>query len=96
MGQDSLRHGDSTLPHGCCGLPVQKSCPHTNACPTCPVFLTGPEVLPELRERHGRTLMLIDEAEANGHTRMAEMNKEVLTKLDCMIAGNAGGCSQRG
>jgi len=50
-----------TLPHGYCGLPVQKNCPHANACLTCPVFLTGPEFLPELREHRGRTLTLIDE-----------------------------------
>jgi hypothetical protein len=35
---------------------VQKSCPHANACLSCPVFLTGPEFLPELREHRGRTL----------------------------------------
>jgi hypothetical protein len=38
-----------TLPNGYCGLPVQNGCPHANACLTCPVFLTGPEFLPELR-----------------------------------------------
>ena len=75
-----------TLPHGYCGLPVQKSCPHANACLTCPVFLTGPEFLPELREHRGRTLTLIDKAEADGHTRVAQMNTEVLTNLDKMIA----------
>ncbi len=64
---------------------MQKSCPHANACLTCPVFLTGPEFLPELREHRGRTLTLIDNAEANGHTRVAQMNKEVLTNLDRMI-----------
>jgi len=74
-----------TLPHGYCGLPVQKSCPHANACLTCPVFLTGPEFLPELREHRGRTLTLIDKAEADGHIRMAQMNTEVLTNLDTMI-----------
>lgn len=74
-----------TLPHGYCGLPVQKSCPHANACLTCPVFLTGPEFLPELREHRGRTLTLIDKAEADGHTRVAQMNTEVLTNLDKMI-----------
>jgi integrase len=85
-----------TLPHGYCGLPVQKSCPHANACLTCPVFLTGPEFLPELREHRGRTLTLIDKAAANGHTRVAQMNTEILTNLDKMIgeideepAGNA-------
>jgi integrase len=74
-----------TLPHGYCGLPVQKSCPHANACLTCPVFLTGPEFLPELREHRGRTLTLIDSAEAAGHTRVAQMNQQVLTNLDRMI-----------
>ena len=46
------RYGMATqsLPHGYCGLPVQKSCPHANACLTSPVFLTGPEFLPELHE----------------------------------------------
>jgi integrase len=52
-----------TLPHGYCGLPVQQSCPHANACLTCPVFITGPEFLPELREHRGRTLTLIQTAE---------------------------------
>ena len=74
-----------TLPHGYCGLPVQKSCPHANACLTCPVFLTGPEFLPELRAHRDRTLTLIDQAECTGHTRVLEMNQQVLTNLDRMI-----------
>jgi integrase len=74
-----------TLPHGYCGLPVQKTCPHANACLTCPVFGTGPEFLPELREHRGRTVTLIGKAEANGQTRVAQMNTEVLTNLDRMI-----------
>jgi len=76
-----------TLPHGYCGLPVQKSCPHANACLTCPVFLTGPEFLPELREHRGRTLTLITTAQAAGHARVAQMNQQVLTNLDRMIEG---------
>jgi hypothetical protein len=76
-----------TLPHGYCGLPVQKSCPHANACLTCPVFLTGPEFLPELREHRGRTLTLINTSQAAGHSRVAQMNQQVLTNLDRMIAG---------
>jgi hypothetical protein len=75
-----------TLPHGYCGLPVQKSCPHANACLTCPVFLTGPEFLPELHAHRGRSLTLIDNAQAAGHTRVAEMNKQVFTNLDRMIS----------
>ncbi len=74
-----------TLPNGYCGLPVQKSCPHANACLTCPVFITGPEFLPELRQQRQRTLTLLDTSQASGHSRVTEMNKQVLANLDHMI-----------
>ena len=74
-----------TLPNGYCGLPLQRSCPHANACLTCPVFLTGHEFLPELREQHRRTLALIDVSNRQGQTRMVEMNQQVLTNLERMI-----------
>ena len=74
-----------TLPNGYCGLPLQRSCPHANACLTCPVFLTGIEFLPELRAQHQRTLTLIDVSTRNGNTRMAEMNQQMLTNLEHMI-----------
>ncbi len=64
---------------------MQKSCPHANACLTCPVFLTGPEFLPELREHRGRTLTLIQDAQTASRTRQVEMNTHVLTNLDRMI-----------
>jgi hypothetical protein len=81
------RYGIATqaLPNGYCGLPVQKTCPHANACLTCPVFITGPEFLPELREQRGRTLTLIEVSSGKGHTRVAEMNQQVLHNLDRMI-----------
>jgi integrase len=74
-----------TLPNGYCGLPVQKTCPHANACLTCPVFLTGPEFLPELREQHHRTLTIVSDAKTSGHTRVADMNQQVADNLDRMI-----------
>lgn len=75
-----------TLSNGYCGLPIQKSCPHANACLTCPVFITGPEFLPELRQQRHRTLTLVEVSEGNRQTRVAEMNKQVLTNLDRMIS----------
>jgi len=75
-----------TLSNGYCGLPVQKSCPHANACLTCLVFLTGPEFLPELREQRHRTLTLIDVSTSKGHSRVVEMNQQVLTNLNRMIS----------
>ena len=75
-----------TLPNGYCGLPLQRTCPHANACLTCPVFLTGPEFLPELREQRRRTLTLIDVSQRAGQARMIEMNQQVLTNLNQMIS----------
>lgn len=75
-----------TLPNGYCGLPLQRTCPHANACLTCPVFLTGPEFLPELREQQRRTLTLLDVSERSGQVRMVEMNQQVLNNLDRMIS----------
>jgi integrase len=75
-----------TLSNGYCGLPVQKSCPHANACLTCPVFVSGPEFLPELREQRHRTLTLIEVSAGKGQARVAEMNQQVLTNLDRMIS----------
>ncbi len=75
-----------TLPSGYCGLPIQKRCPHANACLTCPVFITGPEFLPELRQQRQRTLTLIDTAQASGQARVSEMNKQVAANLDRIIS----------
>jgi ferredoxin len=74
-----------TLPNSYCGLPVQRQCPHANSCLTCPVFITGPEFLPELREQRQRTLTLITTARNNGHVRVTEMNEQVAANLDRMI-----------
>ncbi|MGI9008001.1 MAG: tyrosine-type recombinase/integrase [Streptosporangiaceae bacterium] len=74
-----------TLPNGYCGLPIQKRCPHANACLTCPVFITGPEFLPELRQQRQRTLTLVGTAQATGQSRVSEMNNQVLANLDRMI-----------
>ncbi len=38
-----LGRATQALPNGFCGLPVQQSCPHANACLTCPMFLTTDE-----------------------------------------------------
>jgi hypothetical protein len=53
---------------------------------TCPVFLTGPEFLPELREQRRRTLTLIDISSNKGPARVVETNQQILTNLDRMIS----------
>ena len=85
MGQDPLRHRHPDAAQRLLRAARQKTCPHANACLTCPVFLTGPEFLPELREQRHRTLTLIDNATRPGQTRVAEMNQQVVDNLDRMI-----------
>jgi len=74
------------LPNGYCGLPIQQSCPHANAClAPCPVFVTTAEFLPQHRAQHRATLQIITAAEARGQTRVAEMNRQVATSLQSII-----------
>src|SRR5260370_24814729 len=80
-----LSRATQALPNGHCQLPVVKTCPHANACLTCPMFLTTAEFLPQHHAQHQETLQLITAAEAAGQTRVAEMNKQVAANLDKII-----------
>lgn len=73
------------LPNGFCGLPVQQSCPHANACLSCPMFITTAEFLPEHRQQRQQVVQIITAAEARGQQRLIEMNQQVLTNLDHII-----------
>jgi integrase len=73
------------LPNGYCGLPLIKTCPHANACLTCPVFVTTPEFLDQHRAHREQTRQLLETATANSQLRMVEMNQQVLGNLDRII-----------
>lgn len=83
--KQNLARAKMALPNGYCGLPLQKSCPHANACLTCPLFVTTAEFLPQHRKQLDDTRVLIARAEADGHTRLAEMNRTVETNLLTII-----------
>ena len=88
----NLARAKMALPNGYCGLPLQKSCPHANACLACPLFITTAEFLPEHRRQLEATRQLIGQAEAAGHERAAQMNRAVETSLITIIG--AFGCRQ--
>ena len=50
-----LAQATQALPNGYCGLPMQRSCPHANACLTCPMFLTTSEFLPQHHAQRQQT-----------------------------------------
>jgi len=78
---ENLARAKQTLPNGYCGLPLQQSCPHPNACLTCNHFLTTPEFLDQHREQLQRTEQLIIQAQADGRQRLAEMNEPIRLNL---------------
>lgn len=80
-----LGRATQALPNGYCGLPVQQTCPHANACLTCPTFLTTAEFLPQHREHRTQILQILSAAEARGQQRIVEMNTQVLGNLDRII-----------
>jgi integrase len=83
--KERLSRATQALPNGYCGLPSVRSCPHANACLTCPMFLITAEFLPHHRCHHQQTLQMIATAEARGQTRIAEMNRQIATNLEKII-----------
>jgi hypothetical protein len=61
------------------------------------MFVTRPEFLPRHHAQRQATLQLITAAEAAGHTRVAEMNKQVAANLDKIITAleTGGGDDQQ-
>ena len=71
-----------TLPNGLCSLPVvQGSCPHANACLTCPNFRTDHRYLPQHKEQLARTNEIIATCSKNGWGRQLEMNEKIKQSL---------------
>jgi integrase len=85
--KEKLARAKQTLPNGYCGLPLQQSCPHPNACLTCDHFLTTEEFLPLHRDQLERTERLLADAERNGNQRLVEMNTPVKLNLVRIIQG---------
>ncbi len=80
-----LAQSTQALPNGYCGLPLIKTCPHANACLTCPLFITTDEFLPQHREQHRQALQIISTAQARGNSRLVEMNQQVADNLQRII-----------
>jgi hypothetical protein len=69
----------AALPNGVCGLPRQQTCPHSNKCLTCPVFVTTGEHLPVHKAHRDRTAALVEQFEANGQTSSPNRTRKFST-----------------
>ena len=85
--KENLARAKQTLPNGSCGLPLQQTCPHPNACLTCDHFLTTPEFLAVHREQLGRTRELLTTARERGQQRLIDMNEPIELNLVRIIDG---------
>jgi len=85
--KENLARAKQTLPNGFCGLPLQQTCPHPNACLTCDHFLTTPEFLPLHRDQLQRTQELLAAARREGRQRLVAMNEPVEVNLLRIIDG---------
>lgn len=83
--KERLARAKQTLPNGYCGRPLQQTCPHPNACLTCPDFLTDGQFLPAHRDQLDRTRRLIAAGRSSGNQRLVEMNVQVETNLTRII-----------
>lgn len=72
---ENLARAKQTLANGYCGLPLQQTCPHPNACLTCDSFLTTAEFLPAHRDELTSTEQLVAAAEVEGRQRLVEINE---------------------
>lgn len=74
------------LPNGYCGLPIQQTCPHANAClDGCDHFMTTKDFLPTLIEQRDNHRQFVSKAEREGHLRIAEINRRPMENLDRII-----------
>ena len=83
--KEQIARAKQTLPNGYCGLPLQQTCPHPNACLTCPAFLTDQTFLPQHREQLARTQQLIELGKQNGNERLVEINEATRVNLGAII-----------
>ena len=83
--KEQIARAKQSLPNGWCGLPLQQTCPHPNACLTCPAFLTDQTFLDQHREQLERTEQLIELGKENGNERLVEINEATRVNLVAII-----------
>lgn len=83
--KEQIARAKQSLPNGWCGLPLQQTCPHPNACLTCPAFLTDQTFVAQHREHLERTEQLIERGKANDNQRLVEINAATKVNLVAII-----------
>lgn len=85
--KERLSRAKQSLPNGYCGIPVQQTCPHPNACLSCDGFVTDETFRPVLVEQRDRARAMADQAAAQDHQRLVEINLADVAALDAILSG---------
>jgi integrase len=73
--KETLARARQALPNGYCGLPLQQTCPHPNACLGCDSFLSDASHLNNHRAHLDRVERMIAQADERGWDRVADNNR---------------------
>lgn len=80
-----LTQSRHALPNGYCRLASQNSCQHLNPCLSCPLFITTPVFLPELKRHRSEVEEHLALNLSAGRSRPAEKDAQDLERLDSII-----------
>ena len=96
--KERIARAKQALPNGYCGLPLVQSCPHPNACLSCPSFLTDESFRGVHEQQRGETHRLLANARQNHNLRLVEVLERdeqslsrILEGLDAIEADHADG-----
>lgn len=95
--KERIARAKQALPNGYCGLPLVQSCPHPNACLSCPSFLTDESFRSVHEQQRAETRRLLDTAREANNVRVVELLgrdedslRRILEGLDAVEADRAG------
>lgn len=82
--KERIARAKQALPNGFCGLPLVQSCPHPNACLSCPSFLTDASFRSVHDQQRTETEQLLGKARDADNVRLVELlerDHESLTRI---------------
>ena len=85
--KERIARAKQALPNGYCGLPLVQTCPHPNACLSCPSFLTDGSFRSIHEQQRAETRRLLDTAREGNNVRLAELLQRDDDSLSRILEG---------
>jgi integrase len=85
--KERIARAKQALPNGYCGLPLVQTCPHPNACLSCPSFLTDASFRSVHEQQRAETEQLLGRAREAGGVRLVELLERDHASLTRILEG---------